>query len=39
MYWSPNDTTDVNARDPQMRQVLRVTRMGEKDRFAIRPAG
>ena len=31
MYWSPRLTTSVSAREPQMRHVLRVTRMGEKD--------
>lgn len=31
MYWSPKDRTGDKALLPQMRQVLRVTRIGENN--------
>jgi hypothetical protein len=36
MNWSPSETTGLNALQPQMRQVLRVTKMGENSSFDIK---
>jgi hypothetical protein len=36
MNWSPSETTGLNALQPQMRQVSRVTKMGENSSFDIK---